>query len=83
MPLEPDLPLKQRFNLFQDYSEEFPLKARTDMFDYQDELHHMSNNRMAPPEEMAELREDYAAVLISNLRLHIAKELDDKRFLVY
>lgn len=45
----------------------------------------MNNNRNAPPEEMAELREDYAAVLVSNLRLHVARALApaDGKSMVY
>ena len=34
-PLESDLPMKQRFQLFQTYSDEFPLRLHTDMYDYQ------------------------------------------------
>ena len=33
-PLESDLPQKRRFNTFQNYSEEYPLLMRTQMFDY-------------------------------------------------
>ena len=61
------------------------MKFRTDMFDYQDQLHHMSSNRTAPPEEMADIREDYAVVLICNLRLHIERTLGplDGKALIY
>lgn len=45
----------------------------------------MANHRLAPPEEMAELREDYASILISTLRVHINRSLagSDGKALVY
>jgi hypothetical protein len=40
---------------------------------------------MAPPEEMAELREDYAAMLICTLRVHVRRTLtsNDNKALIY
>ena len=45
----------------------------------------MTNNRTAPPIVMADLREDYAAILVGNLRTHIRRQMpdDDGKMLIY
>ncbi len=45
----------------------------------------MSENRTAPPDEMADIREDYALILICNLRVHVRRALasNDGKALVY
>jgi hypothetical protein len=45
----------------------------------------MANHRLAEPELMAELREDYASMLIGTLRVHVKREISsaDNKALVY
>ncbi len=40
-PMEADLSQKKRFNFYQNYTDEYPLQCRTDMFDYAELLHNM------------------------------------------
>ena len=81
-PLEPDLPTKRRFNTFQNYSEEYPLQMRTQMFDYQELLHRHSQTKNSG-DVQAEIREDFAAVLISTLRVELKRVGEDGNSLYY
>lgn len=73
-PLEPDLVGMQRFQLFQTYSDEYPIRLHTDMFDYQLLLQNMAQYKDTPPAEKLDTVEDIAAALISHLRVALKTE---------
>jgi len=54
------------------------LLLHTDMFDYMEALQDMNNHREAPALEIADLREDYAAILISHFRAEIKRDLPSR-----
>jgi hypothetical protein len=49
--MEADLSQKKRFNFYQNYTDEYPLQCRTDMFDYAELLHNMPQQKDARLEE--------------------------------
>jgi hypothetical protein len=61
---------KKRFNVFQNWSEIYPIPVRSDMFDYCEEL----MNYQKGDEEDYPNRERYSCTLISENKLLVAKQ---------